>query len=99
MLAPRSGTMVKRNRVVITGMGALASNGIGLEAFWESLLQCRSGIGPITLFDASKFKTRIAGERKGSDPAEYIEPERKPNRMSRNTQRPYAATMKARSER
>ena len=45
MLAPLSGTMVKRNRVVITGMGVLAPNGIGLEAFWESLLQCRSGIG------------------------------------------------------
>jgi len=95
MLAPRSGTMVKRNRVVITGMGVLAPNGIGLEAFWESLLQCRSGIGPITLFDASKFKTRIAGEIKGFDPAEYIEPELKPKRMARHTQLAYAATMMA----
>ena len=87
--------MVKRNRVVITGMGVLAPNGIGLEAFWESLLQCRSGIGPITLFDASKFKTRIAGEIKGFDPAEYIEPELKPKRMARHTQLAYAATMMA----
>ena len=87
--------MVKRNRVVITGMGVLAPNGIGLEAFWESLLQCRSGIGPITLFDASKFKTRIAGEIKGFDPAEYIEPELKPKRMARHTQFAYAATMMA----
>src|SRR5207248_1972594 len=87
--------MVKRNRVVITGMGVLAPNGIGLEAFWESLLQCRSGIGPITLFDASKFKTRIAGEIKGFDPAEYIEPEMKPKRMARHTQLAYAATMMA----
>ena len=95
MLPPRSGIMVKRNRVVITGMGVLAPNGIGLEAFWESLLQCRSGIGPITLFDASKFKTRIAGEIKGFDPAEYIEPELKPKRMARHTQLAYAATMMA----
>jgi 3-oxoacyl-(acyl-carrier-protein) synthase len=42
--------MRKRNRVVITGIGILAPNGIGLEAFWESLLAGRSGIGPITLF-------------------------------------------------
>ena len=87
--------MVKRNRVVITGMGVLAPNGVGLEAFWESLLQCRSGIGPITLFDASKFKTRIAGEIKGFDPAEHIEPEMKPKRMARHTQLAYAATMMA----
>ena len=87
--------MIKRNRVVITGMGVLAPNGIGLEAFWESLLQCRSGIGPITLFDASKFKTRIAGEIKGFDPAKYIEPEMKPKRMARHTQLAYAATMMA----
>jgi 3-oxoacyl-[acyl-carrier-protein] synthase II len=95
MLSLRSGIMVKRNRVVITGMGVLAPNGIGLDAFWESILQCRSGIGPITLFDASKFKTRIAGEIKGFDPAEFIEPEMKPKRMARHTQLAYAATMMA----
>jgi len=87
--------MVKRNGVVITGMGVLAPNGIGLDAFWESILQCRSGIGPITLFDASKFKTRIAGEIKGFDAAQFIEPEMKPKRMARHTQLAYAATMMA----
>ena len=60
--------MNKRNRVVVTGMGVLAPNGIGLDAFWESLLAGRSGIGPITLFDASEFKSRIAGEVKDFDP-------------------------------
>src|SRR5919204_1547388 len=95
-MLPQPGlAMVRRNRVVITGMGVLAPNGIGLEAFWESLLRCRSGIGPITLFDASKFKTRIAGEIKGFDPAKYIEPEMKPKRMARHTQLAYAATMMA----
>ena len=87
--------MVKRNRVVITGIGVLAPNGIGLEAFWESLLQGRSGIGPITLFDASKFKTQVAGEIKDFDPADYIKPELKPKRMARHTQLAYAATMMA----
>ncbi len=87
--------MVKRNRVVITGMGVLAPNGIGLDAFWDSVLHCRSGIGPITLFDASKFRTQVAGEIKDFDPAHYIEPELKPKRMARHTQLAYAATMMA----
>jgi 3-oxoacyl-[acyl-carrier-protein] synthase II len=86
---------MKRNRVVITGMGILAPNGIGIEAFWESLLAGRSGIGPITLFDASDLKSRIAGEVKHFDPHNYIEPELKPKRMARHTQFAYAATMMA----
>ena len=87
--------MIKRNRVVITGMGVLAPNGIGLSAFWNSLLAGRSGIGPITLFDASKFKSRIAGEVKNFDPMQYIEAQWKPKRMARHTQLAYVATMMA----
>lgn len=87
--------MIKRNRVVITGIGVLAPNGIGLEAFWESLLAGQSGIGPITLFDASAFKSRIAGEVKNFDPFDYIEPHWKPKRMARHTQLAYAAAMMA----
>jgi 3-oxoacyl-[acyl-carrier-protein] synthase II len=87
--------MLRKNRVVVTGMGILAPNGIGTDAFWESLLAGRSGIGPITLFDASQFKSRIAGEVKGFDPTEHIEPELKPKRMARHTQLAYAATMMA----
>lgn len=87
--------MLKRNRVVITGMGVLAPNGIGLEAFWSSLLAGQSAIGPITRFDASDFKSRIAGEVKGFDPLDYIEPELRPHRMARHTQLAYAAAMMA----
>src|SRR5881392_2208486 len=87
--------MIKRNRVVVIGMGVLAPNGIGLEPFWESLLAGRSGIGPITLFDASDFKSRIAGEVKDFDPFDYIEPDLKPKRMARHTQFAYAAAMMA----
>jgi 3-oxoacyl-[acyl-carrier-protein] synthase II len=90
--------MFKRNRVVITGIGILAPNGIGLDAFWESLLAGRSGIGPITLFDATGFKSRIAGEVKNFDPLDYIEPEFKPKRMARHTQLAYAAAMMALSD-
>lgn len=86
---------MRRNRVVITGMGILAPNGIGIEPFWKSILNGESGIGPITLFDASELKSRIAGEVKDFDPDDYIEPELKPKRMARHTQFAYAATMMA----
>lgn len=87
--------MNKRNRVVITGMGVVAPNGIGVEAFWDSLLSGRSGVGPITLFDASDLKSQIAGEVKNFNPFEFIEPELKPKRWARHTQFAYAATMMA----
>jgi 3-oxoacyl-[acyl-carrier-protein] synthase II len=86
---------MKRNRVVITGMGILAPNGIGIEAFWESILTGRSGIGPITFFDASGLKDQIAGEIKDFNPLNYIEPELKPKRMARHTQLAYVAAMMA----
>ncbi|MEY2546105.1 MAG: hypothetical protein QOG48_1222 [Verrucomicrobiota bacterium] len=76
-------------------MGIVAPNGIGLDAFWESLLAGRSGIGPITLFDPVDLKSRIAGEVKDFDPFLYIEPELRPKRMARHTQFAYAATMMA----
>lgn len=55
-------------RVVVTGMGMVSPVGIGREAFWSSLVAGRSGIGPITLFDASSFPVRFGGEVKGFQP-------------------------------
>src|SRR5207244_6848564 len=86
---------MKRNRVIISGIGIVAPNGIGIEAFWDSVLAGRRGIGPITSFDASEFKGRIAGEVKDFEPTDFIEPELKPRRMARHTQLAYAATMLA----
>src|SRR6266550_4994806 len=86
---------MNRNRVVVPGIGVIAPNEIGLEPFWDSLLSGRSGIGPITLFDASELKSKIAGEVKGFVPQDYIEAELKPSRMARHTQFAYAATMMA----
>src|SRR3954463_5998652 len=83
--------MLKRNRVVVTGMGVLAPNGIGLQAFWDSLVAGRSGVGPITHFDATAFESRIAGEVKGFEPLDYIDPKFKPKRMARHTQFAFAA--------
>jgi 3-oxoacyl-[acyl-carrier-protein] synthase II len=60
-------------RVVVTGLGAVAPNGIGTQAFWENLISGVSGIAPITRFDASKHDTQIAGEVKGFDPLQWIE--------------------------
>src|SRR3954465_4489621 len=83
--------MPKRNRVVVTGMGVLAPNGIGLDAFWDSLVAGRSGVGHITQFDASAFKSRIAGEVKNFEPLDFIDPKFKPKRMARHTQFAFAA--------
>jgi 3-oxoacyl-[acyl-carrier-protein] synthase II len=60
-------------RVVITGVGAVTPVGNDAETFWASLLAGKSGIGPITHFDASKHAVRVAGEIKGFDPAEVMD--------------------------
>ena len=62
-----------KRRVVMTGAGAVTPVGNTAEEFWASLLAGRSGIGPITRFDASQMPTRIAGEIKGFDPLKYID--------------------------
>src|SRR5690349_16553840 len=51
-----------RRRVVITGLGVVAPNGIGKEDFWDACISGRSGIRRITRFDASSLPTQIAGE-------------------------------------
>ncbi|MDF7798143.1 beta-ketoacyl-[acyl-carrier-protein] synthase family protein [Pontiellaceae bacterium B1224] len=84
--------MIGKNRVVITGVGVLAANGIGKEAFWNSLLAGESGIGPITLFDTSDIPHAIAGEVTDFNPETYIEKSFKPKRMARFTQLALAAT-------
>jgi 3-oxoacyl-[acyl-carrier-protein] synthase II len=65
---------VKRRKVVITGLGVIAPNGIGKDAFWEALKEGKSGIGKITRFDASSYPSQIAGEVNGFDPIDYMSP-------------------------
>jgi 3-oxoacyl-[acyl-carrier-protein] synthase II len=60
-------------RVVITGLGALTPIGNSAEEFWTALTHGRSGIGPITKFDASGYPTRIAGEIRNFDPLTYVD--------------------------
>ncbi len=61
-----------QRRVVVTGMGLITPLGLNLSESWGALLQGKSGIGPITLFDAAAFDTKIAGEVKGFNADDYI---------------------------
>jgi 3-oxoacyl-[acyl-carrier-protein] synthase II len=64
--------MTKR-RVVVTGIGMISPLGIGNDPTWQGLLEGRSGVGPITKFDATAYACRIAGEVKGFNPEDFIE--------------------------
>jgi 3-oxoacyl-[acyl-carrier-protein] synthase II len=61
-----------KKRVVVTGLGLVTPVGIGVQESWEALCQGKSGIGPITRFDAGGYKTRIAGEVKGFNPEDFV---------------------------
>ena len=60
-------------RVVLTGLGALTPVGNTTEEFWSALKQGKSGVGPITRFDATGYPTRIAGEVRGFDEGKYVD--------------------------
>jgi 3-oxoacyl-[acyl-carrier-protein] synthase II len=81
-------------RVVITGVGALTPLGISAPQFWAGLTEGRSGIGPITRFDASGLDTRFAGELRGFDPAQTMEP-KEARRADPFTQYAMAAAVEA----
>jgi len=62
-----------KRRVVLTGVGLVSALGLDTESTWSSLLQGKSGVGPITHFDASDFSSRIAAEVKDLDPLAYVD--------------------------
>lgn len=64
---------MEKRRVVITGVGAITPLGNTVAETWQAALAGKSGIGPITRFDASGMPTRIAGEVKGFDPTKFID--------------------------
>jgi len=63
---------MSRRRVVVTGLGIVSPVGVGVAAAWESIVHARSGVGPITRFDASTFPSRIAAEVKHFDVGAYL---------------------------
>ena len=63
-------------RVVVTGLGAVSPCGPDIGSTWSAVTQGKSGIGPITRFDASQFAARFAGECRTFDPEKYIEKKR-----------------------
>ena len=70
----RKGNDMSKRRVVVTGLGILSPVGNDVVTAWANILAGKSGIGPITHFDASTFPTRIAGEVRDFDPAQFVAP-------------------------
>lgn len=84
----------KRNRVVVTGMGAVTPLGLTMSESWEALISGKSGVDYISLFDSTPFKTKIAAEVKGFQITDYVN--RKDSRhMDRFTQFAIAASLQA----
>lgn len=84
-------------RVVVTGMGTLNPLGNNVSSSWEAIRAGRSGIGPVTLFDAGEYVTRIAGEVKEFDPVARFG-RKEARRMARLTQLAMAAAEEALSD-
>jgi 3-oxoacyl-[acyl-carrier-protein] synthase II len=78
--------MSNRREVVVTGLGIFCPIGCGPEAVWRSLCAGRSGVGPLTLFDASALPTRIGGEVRDFEPRDHIRPLKSLKLMARDAQ-------------
>ena len=63
---------MKNRKIVITGLGVIAPNGIGKEKFWEALKEGKSGIKPIKRFDTTEFKCKSGGEISSFNPAHFL---------------------------
>lgn len=86
---------MERRRVVITGIGVVSPVGIGKDAFWNSLLEGKSGVSTITAFDPSDFPVKIAGEVKDFDAEKYVGDKKTVRHMDRNVQFAVAAARMA----
>jgi len=65
---------MNREKIVITGLGVLAPNGNNVNEYWSSLVKGKSGISPITYFDSSNHRVKIAGELRGFNPENILDP-------------------------
>jgi 3-oxoacyl-[acyl-carrier-protein] synthase II len=64
---------MNKRRIVITGIGVLTPIGIGKEAFWQAMMEGKSGAAPITYFDTSEYDTKFACELKGFDAHQFLD--------------------------
>jgi 3-oxoacyl-[acyl-carrier-protein] synthase II len=87
-------TELEKKRVVITGLGATTPIGNDLDSYWQALLAGKSGVGPITHFDAAQHTTRIAAEVKGFDPVQFMD-RKDAKRMDRFSQFAVATSKQA----
>ena len=85
---------MEKRRVVITGMGVVAPNGTGIDAFWDSLVHGRSGVRRITHFDASSYPCQVAAEVPDFNPLDYMD-YRTAKRLARFAQFALAASKMA----
>lgn len=65
---------MSKRRVVVTGLGAVTPIGNSVQEFWEGIREGKTGIGPITRFDAEAYKVHLVAEVKDFDPKKYMEP-------------------------
>jgi 3-oxoacyl-[acyl-carrier-protein] synthase II len=86
---------MKQRRVVITGLGVVTSLGETVDQLWDNLCAGKSGVGPITRWDATKYPVRFGGECTGFNPANYGIDVREARRMDRFTQFAMAASRSA----
>jgi 3-oxoacyl-[acyl-carrier-protein] synthase II len=84
----------ENNRVVVTGTGVLSPLGLDAPTMWQGLIAGKSGIDYITLFDTTSLETKFAGEVKGFEPTNYMNP-KDARRMDRFAQLAVAASMQA----
>ena len=84
-------------RVVVTGMGAITPIGNDVETFWNGLKEKKLGFGPITYFDTTDYKAKLAAEVKDFEPKDYMDP-KAARRMERFAQFAVAAARQALAE-
>ncbi|MEA2533022.1 MAG: 3-oxoacyl-[acyl-carrier-protein] synthase [Actinomycetota bacterium] len=87
---PRSPQVPERRRIAVTGIGPVTPIGTGVEDFWAAMVAGRSGAGPITRFDATDFKSKVAAEINGFEITDYL-PAKNARRLDRFSQLAYAA--------
>lgn len=83
-----------QHRVVVTGLGIISPLGVGTDKTWDALIAGKSGIGPVSSFDATEFPARIGGEVRDFDPSDYLE-RKEARRMDRFAQFAVAAAKMA----